>query len=62
MGFFGGVMNFNKMNIITRKTVGSLRTRIEAAGFKESPSGVYDLCDWEEIRVWAKELASKAGY
>jgi hypothetical protein len=24
LGFFGGVMNFNKMNIITRKTVGSL--------------------------------------
>lgn len=61
LGFFGGVMNVNKMNIITRKTVGSLRLRLEKAGFKESPPGVYELRDWEEIRAWAKELAGKAG-
>jgi menaquinone-dependent protoporphyrinogen IX oxidase len=60
LGFFDGVMNFNKMNIITRKTVGSLRSRLEKEGFKESPSGVYELRDWEEIRRWAKELAGKA--
>jgi menaquinone-dependent protoporphyrinogen oxidase len=57
VGFFGGVMNFNKMNLIARKAFGSMRTRLEKAGFKESPPGVYDLRDWEEIRSWAKELA-----
>jgi hypothetical protein len=47
------------MNIITRKTVGSLRSRLEKDGFKEPPPGVYELRDWEEIRGWAKELAGK---
>jgi menaquinone-dependent protoporphyrinogen oxidase len=60
LGFFGGVMNFNKMNVITRKTVGSFRVRFEKAGFKESPPGVYELRDWDEIRGWTRELAGKA--
>ena len=60
LGFFGGVLDFNKMNIITRKTVGFLRPQLEKDGFKESPPGVYELRDWEEIRGWAKELAVKA--
>ena len=59
-GFFGGVLDFNKMNIITRRTFGFIRPQLEKDGFKESPSGVYDLRDWEEIRGWAKELAVKA--
>src|SRR4030042_6558643 len=59
LGFFGGVLDFNKMNIITRKTVGFLKPQLEKDGFKESPSGVYELRDWEEIRGWTKELATK---
>ena len=54
LGFFGGVLNFNKMNIITRRTLGFLRPQLEKDGFKESPSGVYELRDWEEIRGWTK--------
>jgi menaquinone-dependent protoporphyrinogen oxidase len=60
LGFFGGVLDFNKMNIIIRKTLGGIRSQLEKDGFKELPSGVYDLRDWEEIRGWAKELATKA--
>ncbi len=60
VGFFGGILDFNKMNIITRRTFGFIRPQLEKDGFKESPSGVYDLRDWEEIRGWAKELAVKA--
>ncbi len=60
LGFFGGVLDFNKMNIITRRTLGFLRPQLEKDGFKESSSGVYELRDWEEIRVWAKDLAEKA--
>ena len=59
IGFFGGTINFNKMNIITRKTFGSIRQTLDKDGFKESPPGVYDLRDWEEIRGWAKELSQK---
>jgi menaquinone-dependent protoporphyrinogen IX oxidase len=59
LGFFGGVINFNKMNPITRKVSGSLKQRLEKDGFKETEPGVYELRDWEEIRRWAKELASK---
>ena len=61
LGFFGGVLDFNKMNIITRrKTLGFLRPQLQKNGFKEMPPGVYELRDWEEIRAWAKELAVKA--
>jgi menaquinone-dependent protoporphyrinogen oxidase len=60
LGFFGGVLDFNKMNIITRKTLGFLRPQLENDGFKELMPGVYELRDWEEIRSWAKELADSA--
>jgi menaquinone-dependent protoporphyrinogen oxidase len=60
LGFFGGVLDFNKMNIITRKTLGFLRPQLEKDGFKEFPPGVYELRNWEEIRAWAKELANSA--
>ena len=60
VGFFGGVLDFNKMNIITRRTFGFIRPQLEKDGFKEAPSGVYDLRDWEEIRGWAKELVVNA--
>ena len=57
---FGGVIDFNKMNIITRRVLGSVKTRIEKDGFKQTQPGVYELRDREEIRTWAKELATKA--
>jgi len=60
LGFFGGVLDFNKMNIITRKTVSFLRRQLEKDGFKQTEPGVYELRDWDEIRGWAKELAAKA--
>jgi menaquinone-dependent protoporphyrinogen oxidase len=60
VGFFGGVLNFNKMNIISRKAFGSMRTRLMNDGFKETEPGLFELRDWEEIRGWAKELALKS--
>ncbi|XES76932.1 MAG: flavodoxin domain-containing protein [Candidatus Bathyarchaeia archaeon] len=60
LGFFGGVLDFNKMNILFRRTFGMIRSELEKDGFKEEPEGVYEIRDWEEIRVWAKELAQKA--
>jgi menaquinone-dependent protoporphyrinogen oxidase len=60
VGFFGGVINFNKMNFIARKAFGSIKKKLDADGFKESEPGVYDLRDWDEIRGWARELAQKA--
>jgi menaquinone-dependent protoporphyrinogen oxidase len=60
IGFFGGVINFNKMNFVARKAFSSIKKRLEAAGFKETEPGVYDLRDWDEIRKWAQELAQKA--
>lgn len=58
IGFFGGVIDFNKMNPITRKMSGSMKKRLENAGFKEN-AGVYDLRNWEEIESWTKDLAKK---
>ena len=60
LGFFGGVIDFNKMNFIFRRTMGFLKPQLEKDGFKEEPSGVYDLRDWNEIRSWARDLAVRA--
>jgi len=55
----GGVWDFNKMNFLLKKTLSSFKPRIEAAGFKEIKPGLYDTRDWNAIRTWAKELATK---
>ncbi len=60
VGFFGGVMNYNKLNFLFKKTFGSMKERLNKDGFKETEPGVWELRDWEEIRLWAKELAQKA--
>jgi menaquinone-dependent protoporphyrinogen oxidase len=60
LGFFGGVIDFNKMNFLFRRTMGFLKPQLEKDGFKEEPHGVYDLRDWDEIRSWTRELAAKA--
>jgi menaquinone-dependent protoporphyrinogen oxidase len=59
MAMFGGVIDYNQMNFITRRAFSSQKKVYEADGFKESPPGVYDMRDFEEIRKWAKELAQK---
>jgi hypothetical protein len=58
--FFGGVLNFNKMNISIAQAFGSMRTRLINDGFKESEPGLFELRDLAEIRSWAKELALKS--
>ena len=60
MGFFGGVVNYNKMNFLFRRTMGFLKPQLEKDGFKEVRPGVYDLRNWDEIRSWARELAARA--
>jgi menaquinone-dependent protoporphyrinogen oxidase len=58
-GFFGGILDYNKMNFIFRRTLGFLKPQLEKDGFKQTAPGVYELRDWEEIRGWAKELGNK---
>ena len=61
MTILGGVWDFNKMNFLLRKTLASIKPKIEAAGFKEIQPGLYDTRDWHTIRTWAKELVDKMG-
>ena len=60
MGFFGGILDFNKMNLVTRKTFGFIKPQLEKDGIKETEPGVYDLRNWDEIIAWTKDLAKKA--
>ncbi|MCW4000508.1 MAG: flavodoxin domain-containing protein [Candidatus Bathyarchaeota archaeon] len=60
VGFFGGILDYGKMNVLFRRTLGMIRPQLESDGFKETEPGVYDLRDREEIRSWARELAQKA--
>jgi hypothetical protein len=62
LGVFGGIVDYNKMGLFTRKAMSSMKTRFEAAGFKEEKPGVYDTRDWKEICDWAKGLVLKARY
>ena len=58
LGFFGGCYDFNKMSWFFKKTLSSIKPKLESAGYKESKTGVYDLRDLEAIRGWAKEVAN----
>jgi menaquinone-dependent protoporphyrinogen IX oxidase len=60
MGFFGGIIDFNRMGFLTRKGMeAAFKIQLQKHGFKESAQGAYYLRDWAEIRRWTKELAKK---
>jgi len=59
VGLFGGVLDFNKMNFLTRKTFGFIKPQLEKDGFEQTSPDVYELRDWQEITNWARELAQK---
>jgi menaquinone-dependent protoporphyrinogen IX oxidase len=60
MGFFGGIVDFNRMGFLTRKGMeAAFKAPLQKHGFKETASGAYDLRDWDKIRKWTEELAKK---
>jgi menaquinone-dependent protoporphyrinogen IX oxidase len=61
LGFFGGIIDFNRMGFLTRKGMEAVfKLPLQKHGFKENEPGAYDLRDWGEIQKWTKELAKKA--
>ena len=61
MGVFGGIIDFNRMGFITRKGMeAAFKVPLQRHGFKETAPSVYDLHDWDEIRVWAEELVERS--
>jgi menaquinone-dependent protoporphyrinogen oxidase len=60
LGFFGGILDYNKMGFLFKRTMGFLKPQLEKDGFKETEPNVYDLRDWDEIRNWAAKLAAMA--
>jgi len=59
-GFFGGVIDYNKMGFIARKGMEYFKPQLEKHGFKKVAPDIYDLRNWDEVRDWAKELSRKA--
>ncbi|MFX1260430.1 MAG: flavodoxin domain-containing protein [Promethearchaeota archaeon] len=60
LAMFGGVWDYNKMSKIYRKFLEAEKKNIIAAGAQETEPGVYDTRNWDEIRIWAMDLAKKA--
>jgi menaquinone-dependent protoporphyrinogen IX oxidase len=60
LGFFGGVIDYNKMGFIARKGMEFFKPQLEKNGFRKVAPDIYDLRNWDEIRNWAKELSGKA--
>lgn len=58
MTIFGGVLNYDDMGWMARKTVGQLYRKYEAMGI-EKADGIYDTRNWDDIRSWTRELADK---
>ncbi len=58
MAIFGGVLDFNQMGWLAQKTVGQLWRKFEEAGYQKE-NGIYDTRDWDAIRNWTMELATK---
>jgi menaquinone-dependent protoporphyrinogen oxidase len=58
MAIFGGVLDYDNMGWMTKKTVGQLWRKFEEAGY-EKKDGKYDTRDWDVIQKWTKELVSK---
>jgi len=59
---FGGVLNFNTMGFLARKTMGGTKATFEEAGYKDIKPGVIDTRDWNEIGDWARKIILKARY
>ncbi len=57
MAIFGGVLNFNKMDWMARKTVRQLWRKFEEAEF-EKKDRIYGTRDWDDPN-WTKELTQK---
>ncbi len=58
IGFFGGIIDFNRMGFLTRKGMEvAFKAPLQKHGFKETATSAYDLRDWEEIRNWTKEVS-----
>ena len=58
MTMFGGIWDYNQIGKIYRKFINAEKENFIPAGIKETEPGVYDSRNWDEIRKWAKELAS----
>jgi hypothetical protein len=59
MTMFGGIWDYNQIGKIYRKFINAEKENFIPAGIKETDPGVYDSRNWDEIRKWAKELASQ---
>ena len=58
MTMFGGIWDYNQIGKIYQKFLEAEKANFNPAGFIETEPGVYDSRNWDEIRNWAKELAS----
>jgi menaquinone-dependent protoporphyrinogen oxidase len=59
LGFFGAAYDYNNMPWWASMFMNAAKKDLVASGAKETNPGLYDTRDWDAIRAWARDVASK---
>jgi menaquinone-dependent protoporphyrinogen IX oxidase len=59
LGFFGPAYDYNNMPWWASMFMNSAKKDLLSTGARETKPGFYDARDWDAIRAWAKDLATK---
>jgi menaquinone-dependent protoporphyrinogen oxidase len=59
LGLFGPAYDYNNMPWWASMFMNSAKKDLVSTGARETKPGFYDARDWDAIRAWAKDLATK---
>lgn len=62
LGFFGGCYDFNNMSWFFKRTLSSIKPKLEGAGYRGLKPGLYDLRNLDDVRSWTEDVAEKVAH